>query len=497
MRLSGILLHPTSLPSRYGIGDLGPAAMQFVDWLSEMRQGLWQVLPLTPTSVGDSPYFSPSAFAGNPMLLSPDRLLEDGWLTPEDLAALSPPPSSDEHVDYDAAGRFKSQLLTRVATGFDARASAFQRLALSNFRADEANWLEDYTLFMALKEEQGGKPWIDWPTGLARREAAALAEARDRLEAAIHRHALGQFLFFEQWRALKAHANGQGLSLIGDLPIFVAHDSADVWAHPELWRLDSRGHPTVVAGVPPDYFSSTGQLWGNPHYDWERMARSHYAWWVERLRKLLVLVDRIRIDHFRGFAAAWEVPASSPTAIDGHWAAGPGKALFEALRDQLGLLPIIAEDLGVITPDVVELREAFGLPGMKILQFAFDTSEANNYFPHLFERNAVVYTGTHDNDTSRGWFEKAKPADRALMAEYVGKESIQEPHWELIRLAHASVADTSIIPLQDLLGLGSEARMNQPGTSSGNWRWRFRADALTPELSARFRRMTELYDRAL
>ncbi|MNK63249.1 4-alpha-glucanotransferase [compost metagenome] len=495
MRVSGVLLHPTCLPSPYGIGDLGPGAFRFVDWLAEMRQGLWQVLPLTPTSVGDSPYFSPSAFAGNPLLLSPDRLIEDGWLTPDDLA--DAPPFDEERVDYEAVGRFKADLLERAADRFDAQASAHQHEALASFIAAEADWLGDYALFMALKEENGGRPWTEWPQNLAQRNSAALEEARTRLSQSVRRYTLGQFFFYEQWRALKAHANGQGIEIVGDLPIFVAHDSADVWAHADLWRLDTNGNPEVVAGVPPDYFSATGQLWGNPHYDWQRMAETRYAWWVKRIRTLLSSVDRIRIDHFRGFAAFWEVPAGEPTAVNGRWVPGPAHAFFQALADQLGPLPIIAEDLGVITPDVVELREAFGLPGMKILQFAFDTSEENNYFPHLFERNAVVYTGTHDNDTSLGWYEKAKPADRALMAEYIGKAQIDEPHWDLIRLAHASVAESSVIPLQDLLGLGSEARMNTPGTSGGNWAWRFRQDALKPDITSRFRRLTELYDRGI
>lgn len=494
MRRSGILLHPTSLPGRFGIGDLGPDAYAFVDALAEMRQSLWQVLPLTPTSIGDSPYFSPSAFAGNPLLLSPERLVEDGWLEASDLADL--PTFSEDSIDYGAVGAFKRALLDRVAQRFEAGGSEAQKKAFEAFLAEEAAWLDDYALFMALKEEAGGKPWTQWPEGVRRRHPEALQEARARLKPTIRRHALGQYLFYTQWRALKAYANANGLVLIGDLPIFVAHDSADVWAHPELWRLDETGQPLVVAGVPPDYFSATGQLWGNPHYDWDAMAKTRYAWWVARIRTLLTLVDRIRIDHFRGFAGFWEVPAGEKTAIHGKWVKGPGERFFRALREQLGALPLIAEDLGVITPDVISLRDAFGLPGMKILQFAFDTAEANNYFPHLFERNTVVYTGTHDNDTSRGWYEKAKPADRALLAEYIGKRRIDEPHWDLIRLGHASVADTAIVPLQDLLGLGSEARMNTPGTATGNWVWRFRWEALSPEVKARFKRMTELYDRA-
>ncbi|HEY9857640.1 MAG TPA: 4-alpha-glucanotransferase [Stenomitos sp.] len=494
-RSSGILLHPTSLPGPFGIGDLGPEAYAFIDRLAAMKQSCWQVLPLTPTSYGDSPYFSPSAFAGNPLLLSPERLIEEHWITSEDLRAL--PASDPERIDYAAVAAFKTAMLDRVAERFEERAPAERREALAAFTTEHAGWLADYALFMALKDEQGGRPWIEWPSSLTRRAPEALAEARARLSRPIRRHELAQFLFFQQWQALKAHAAHHGIGLIGDAPIFVAHDSADVWAHPELWRLDDTGHPLVVAGVPPDYFSATGQLWGNPLYRWDRMAETGYRWWVDRLRTLLKLVDRVRLDHFRGFAAFWEIPAGEPTAVNGRWVPGPGKPFFAALQEQLGTLPIIAEDLGVITPDVVDLRDTFGLPGMKILQFAFDTSEENNYFPHLFPHNAVVYTGTHDNDTSMGWYRKAKESDRALLAEYVGKTTLEEPNWELVRLGHASVADLAIVPMQDLMGLGSEARMNLPGTLGGNWQWRYRADQLTGAIMRRFGRLTELYDRDL
>jgi 4-alpha-glucanotransferase len=493
VRKSGILLHPTSLPGRYGIGDLGTEAFAFVDWLSEAGQSLWQVLPLTPTSIGDSPYFSPSAFAGNPLLISPEKLASMGLINIDEVD--SPPAERGDRVDYGTVSPFKARLLTQVAERFERRASEQHKTAFETFRQDEGAWLSDYALFMAIKEENGGRPWTEWPTDLAGRDPAALAAARDRLKSDIQRHELVQFLFFTQWKELKRHANERRIALIGDAPIFVAHDSADVWAHPELWRLDDEGCPEVVAGVPPDYFSTTGQLWGNPHYDWAKMAETGYAWWVARLRSLLRLVDWIRLDHFRGFAAFWEIPAGEPTAVNGRWVAGPGAALFEALNRELGQLPIIAEDLGVITPDVVALRDGFGLPGMKILQFAFDTSEENNYFPHLFPTNCVVYPGTHDNDTSLGWFKKAKAADRALMLEYIGKESTTEPHWELIRLGHASVAGMAIVAMQDLLGLDSEARMNTPGTLGGNWAWRCREDDLTGELAGRLRRMTKLYDR--
>ncbi|MNX71178.1 4-alpha-glucanotransferase [compost metagenome] len=492
-RRSGVLLHPTSLPGRFGIGDLGPQAIAWVEHLADMAQGWWQVLPLTPTSVGDSPYFSPSAFAGNPLLISPLRLHEDGWLDEVDLA--SAPEFPVHRVDYGAVGPWKRTMLATAFRHYEERATFEEKARFDGFIDDEHVWLDDYALFMAIKEEQGGLPWTDWPTDLLRREEQALEATRERLASRIRLHQFGQYLFFEQWRGLKAYANSRNVRLIGDAPIFVAHDSADVWAHPALWRLDERGHPLVVAGVPPDYFSATGQLWGNPHYDWGKMAETNYAWWAARLRSLLRLVDLIRLDHFRGFAGFWEIPAGEPTAVNGRWVPGPGAALFEALKDQLGDLPLIAEDLGVITPDVVELRDRFGLPGMKILQFAFDAAEENNYFPHLYPRNCVVYPGTHDNDTSRGWYEKAKPEDKALMAEYIGKERIAEPSWELIRLGHASVADLSVVPLQDLLGLGSEARTNTPGTMGGNWAWRFEEGDLTPAIKARFDRMTRLYDR--
>lgn len=491
-RESGILLHPTCLPGPFGIGDVGPTAHAFVDLLVELDQRVWQMLPLTPTSAGDSPYFSPSAFAANPLLIAPGPLAEAGYLEARDLADLPDFPA--ERVAFDRVVPFKRGLWERAAAAFAARASHADRDRFEAFVATEAAWLDDFALFMALKEAHQGAVWTSWPSDLAQRDPDALARARRELAEPIRYHQLLQHWFDTQWQALRGHAHAAGIDLVGDLPIFVAHDSADVWAHPELWQLDPQGQPRAVAGVPPDYFSATGQLWGNPLYDWERMAEDGYAWWAARCRALLRRVDRIRLDHFRGFAAYWAVSAGALTAEHGRWVPGPGRAFFAAMQRQLGRLPLLAEDLGVITPDVVELREHFGLPGMKILQFAFDSGEENDYFPHRYGANCIVYPGTHDNDTAAGWYQHAKRADRELMAEYVGKSTLLEPHWELIRLGHASVANSSLVALQDLLGLGSEARMNLPGTASGNWAWRW--DGSLPEaIGARFRRMTRLYDR--
>lgn len=492
-RRSGILMHPTSLPSPYGIGDLGPTAYAFVDSLVEMGQTLWQVLPITPTSFGDSPYFSPSAFAGNTNLISPDLLKQEGWLTDEELSLT--PAFPEGRVDYQRVVPFKDGLLDRATLSFYENASEVQRQEFIDFCEHEAEWLNDYALFMAIKDANGGRPWTFWPEKLLHRDPEALNEARWRWESRVRYYQLGQYFFFKQWHELKRYANERGLAIIGDLPIFVAHDSADVWAEPLLWQLYNTGNPCVVAGVPPDYFSETGQLWGNPLYDWNKLKETGYAWWMRRVSCLLRHVDWIRLDHFRGFAAYWEVPAHEKTAVNGRWVNGPGLDFFRVLTEKMGELPIIAEDLGLITPDVVELRDTYGFPGMKILQFAFDTEEENNYFPHRYPTNAVVYTGTHDNDTTVGWYKKANPETQALCQEYIGKSDITEPNWDLIRLAHASVANFSIIPLQDLLGLDSFARMNIPGSASGNWSWRLKEWELLPEIQMRFGRMTKLYER--
>jgi 4-alpha-glucanotransferase len=497
IRQSGILLHPTSLPGRFGCGDLGSGAHQFLDFLASARQQLWQVLPLGPTGYGDSPYQSLSSFAGNPLLISPDRLLEDGLLDSDDLN--DAPIFPDERVDFGTVIAFRTRLLHRSYERFAAHPDGDLAADFEAFCEAQAAWLDDFALFMALKAAHGGLAWLDWAPEVALRQPDALAVARDSLAESVVRHRYFQFLFFRQWQSLRQAAHQRGVRLIGDAPIFVAHDSADVWAHRELFRLDDHGRPTVVAGVPPDYFSATGQLWGNPIYDWDRLRDTGYRWWIERLRAALALVDLVRLDHFRGFAAYWEVPADAKTAVNGRWVAGSGADLFHALRLAFGVhhLPIIAEDLGVITPDVTALREAFELPGMKVLQFAFGGGDiAHMEPPYEYTRHCVVYTGTHDNDTALGWYRHSgDPAERALALAYMGSDG-RAFNWDFIRLAMASVADTAIVPLQDVLGLDSDARMNCPGRGHGNWTWRYRPDALSNAVGARLAEMTTLFGRA-
>lgn len=491
-RTSGILLHPTSLPSQWGIGDLGAAAYAFVDFLQAAGQQRWQVMPLGPTGYGDSPYQSFSSFAGNPLLISPELLAADGLLAEEDLADA---PAFPAHaVDYGAVIPYKQTLLRRSFARFMAGASAEQRQALDDFRAAHAVWLDDYALFMALKQRHGGAGWAAWDADLARHHPDAVQRAAHELSDDVTFHAYAQFQFFRQWERLRQYANERGVKIIGDIPIFVAYDSADVWGNRELFHIGEDNLPTVVAGVPPDYFSATGQLWGNPLYRWEAHAQQGYRWWIERLRAVFALVDIVRLDHFRGFAAYWEVPAGEETAINGRWVPGPGKALFEAARAALGDLPIIAEDLGVITPDVEELRDECGFPGMKVLQFAFGGTSENPYLPHNYERRSVVYTGTHDNDTTAGWWSTLDERTRSHVQLYLGRSG-EDISWDFIRVALASVSDTAIVPLQDVLGLGSEARMNLPGRAQGNWSWRYTPDALNPALAERLRLLTELYGR--
>ena len=503
-RRSGILLHPTSLPGRYGIGELGAEAHRFADFLAGAGQRLWQVLPLGPTGYGDSPYQCFSAFAGNPLLVSLDALVDDGWLDAADLAGAADFPR--DSVDYDAVAAFKLPLLDRAFRRFEAEASPQDRAAFEAFRAANAAWLDDYALFMAVKEAHGGAEWTEWDEDIARREPEALARWRDRQKDAVRAREFGQHLFFSQWQRLKDHCRERDVALMGDIPIFVASDSADVWSHPELFQLELDGTPSFVAGVPPDYFSATGQLWGNPLYRWDAMARTGYAWWIERFRAALRLVDLVRLDHFRGFEAYWEIPAGEKTAVLGRWVKGPGAALFEALREALGDLPIVAENLGVITPEVEALRERFGFPGMAVLQFAFGRDpEAAQFQPHNYPRNRVVYTGTHDNDTTAGWWTSSGEGDSTRSGEEVRDEHERalayldaegrQIHWAFIRAALASVADTAIVPLQDVLGLGNEARMNLPASASGNWRWRFAEGALTDEVRDRLRRLADLYGR--
>jgi 4-alpha-glucanotransferase len=496
-RVAGILLHPTSLPGPNGIGELGPAAYAFLDFLHETGQGLWQVLPLGPTGYGDSPYQSFSAFAGNPLLVSVDRLLEDGLLSADDLAGR--PRFRAEAVDFGAVKDWKRPLLARAFAAFETQAAASRRDAFSAFVQRHAAWLPDYALFTALKRASGGSAWNAWERALVEREPEALDRARRELARELAEIEFEQWLFFEQWRSLRRAGRERGIRIMGDVPIFVAHDSADVWAHPELFHLAGDGRPSFQAGVPPDYFSATGQLWGNPLYRWDALARAGYAWWIDRLRASLELVDLVRLDHFRGFEACGEVAGDARTAIAGRWVKGPGRELFEALRAALGELPLVAEDLGLITPEVEALRDGLGLPGMAILQFAFGSdSHANDFLPHNFPRHKVAYTGTHDNDTVVGWWnagvgdstrseaEVERERERALA--YVGGDG-SEIHWDFIRTLLVSVA--AIVPLQDVLGLGSEARMNLPGRPQGNWSWRFTFSDLTPEARRRLRAITE------
>jgi len=489
-RRAGVLLHPTSLPSRFGIGDLGPAAFDFLDYLKRARQSLWQVLPLGPTGFGDSPYASPSAFAGNPLLIAPEPLLAEGLLSEDELHDLAALPA--DRVDFGSLKPLKQHVLQAA---FERGRHSLRR-ALEHFRHAHAHWLDDYALFSALQDELG-PPWTDWDAPLRARAPAALAAARERLAERVEFHEFGQYLFFTQWAALRDRARGLGIAIMGDIPVFVAHDSADVWAHQHLFKLDKRGQPVVVAGVPPDYFSAAGQLWGNPLYDWKLMAREGYAWWIARCRHLLELVDLVRIDHFRGFEAAWEVPADATTAIGGRWVRGPGDAVFIAIAAALGVgqPPVVAEDLGLITDEVRVLLKATGFPGMKVLQFAFGDDANNPYLPHNYQDpNCVVYTGTHDNDTTRGWLATASKHEREHLARYLGADRPQTTE-ALMRLALSSTANTVIVPLQDVLDLGSQARVNTPGARVGNWTWRVRADQLEPERADCLAEMTITYAR--
>ncbi|MBL8350882.1 MAG: 4-alpha-glucanotransferase [Burkholderiaceae bacterium] len=493
-RSSGILLHPTSLPGPHGSGDFGPAAYRFVDWLAEAGQKRWQILPLAPLGPGNSPYMSSSAFAGNLLLIDLGELQQRGWL---DAADLAPAAGLDERaVNWAAVFPYRSDRLARAALHFGARASAADRAELSAFEAAHADWLPDYTLFMALAEHLGWRDWCEWPDGLATREPAALATARAEHAGRIAFWTFCQWCFFRQWAALRAYANRCGVRIVGDMPIFIAYQSAEAWSRPDLFELDDQRRPRVVAGVPPDLFSATGQRWGNPLYRWPAHASEGYAWWIERLRRSVEMVDIVRIDHFRGFAGYWEIPAHEPTAVNGRWVAGPGPALFQALADALGAMPIIAEDLGVITPDVDALRKAFDLPGMRILQFAWGEGQGaeRRFLPHNFEPDTVAYTGSHDNDTTVGWWATAPEAVRHHLREYLACDG-HSVHWDLIRAACASVADTAIYPLQDVLGLDGSHRMNFPGKGDGNWAWRFGWDQVPPDTAQRLRRMAQLYER--
>jgi 4-alpha-glucanotransferase len=494
-RASGVLTHPSSLPGPHGIGDMGEEAYAFVDWLAQARQSRWQVLPLGPTGYGDSPYASYSAFAGNPLLIALDELLEEGLL---DASNLTHPDFPDERVDFEAVTRFKLRQLRRAAERFHAgQGGQGTRLReeYEQFCSAQAGWLDDYALFMALREESGGQLWSAWPQDLALREPGALAAARDRLRDEYDAQRFMQFVFFRQWAALKRYANERGVQVFGDIPIFVALDSADVWANTKQFQVDADGRPTAVAGVPPDYFSATGQLWGNPLYDWDAMRAEGYRWWIDRFRAVYSLVDIARIDHFRGFEAYWSVPAGDDTAINGHWMPGPGQDLFAALRAELGDLPVVAEDLGLITLAVDALRQELGFPGMAVLQFAFGSGSDNFYLPHNHTRDTVVYTGTHDNDTTAGWWQATDDQTRDHVRRYLRIDG-SDIAWDLIRAAFASVGETAIVPVQDILGLGNAARMNVPGRATGNWAWRMRPGVLTDDLATRLRDLTDLFGRA-
>lgn len=491
-RASGILLHPTSFPSRGGIGDFGPAAYEFVDWLASARQGLWQVLPLGPVGYGNSPYSSISAFAGNPLLVSLERLADRGLIERNRVLAL---PQSVAAVDYERVRATKIPLLQEAARNFLSSADGGRRSTFERFCRDNSWWLEDYVLFVALRRRYPDGAWNRWPRELARREPGAIERARNEMGEQLQVSRAIQFFFFEQWRALRRACAERGIRVIGDVAIFVSYDSADVWTHPDIFRLNGNLEPEVVAGVPPDAFSVTGQRWGNPLYRWDVLRSRGFDWWVQRMHWALETCDIIRLDHFRGFEAYWEIPAGEETAVHGHWVKGPNDDLFHTLRHALGRLPFIAEDLGFITPEVHALRDRFGLPGMKVLQFAFGNPGAHIYLPHRFDANNAIYTGTHDNDTTPGWWQHSATDDekRAVRA-YAGSDE-EGMHWALIRCAEASPARFCIIPLQDVLGLGSEARMNIPSHPEGNWAWRYQPGALRPEHAQKLATMAEVADR--
>ncbi len=498
-RSAGVLLHPTSLPGRYGIGDLGQSAYLFIDFLAAAEQRLWQILPLGPTGYGDSPYQAFSAFAGNPLLISPDRLVDEGFLPAGAVAAVPEFPTGA--VDFGPVIEYKTGLMRQAYQHFLAEGSEAQQLAFDRFRETTAYWLDDYALFASLKahhKDQDGGVWNTWPEAIVRREPAAMEQWTAQLAEEIAFHKFQQFLFYKQWLELKAYANEHGIKIIGDIPIFVAYDSADVWANPELFYLNEDGSPSVIAGVPPDYFSETGQRWGNPLYRWDVFAANQYDWWVQRIHMNLVQADIVRIDHFRGFEAYWEIPASEPTAVIGRWVKGPDAAVFEAINNRLGELPIIAEDLGVITPEVETLRDRFDFPGMRILQFAFGGERNSSFLPHNYVKNTVVYTGTHDNETTLGWFLNATHDERDHVRRYTASSG-RDIVWDMIRLAYASVADIAIIPMQDLFVLGNEARMNYPGKEGGWWRWRYTREmfsARAPGIALGLTELVRLYGRA-
>lgn len=492
-RASGVLVHPTSFPSRYGMGDLGAGAYAFVDFMKNARQKLWQVLPLGPTGFGDSPYQSFSSFAGNHYLISPDELRIQGWLSDTDL--LNIPESNPRRIDYGSVIGYKMKLFKKAFETFKDKATSQHKAKMTKFCTQNKEWLEDYALFTALKDHFGGKPWHMWPSNLALRDAKAIEEMRVKLADSVDFCKFLQYEFFRQWGAIKKYANDVGIKIIGDIPIFVAHDSSDVWASPELYHLDKKGQPTSVAGVPPDYFSETGQLWGNPLYNWDVHKNTDFDWWTKRVKAMLSMMDIIRIDHFRGFEAYWSVPFGEETAINGKWVKGPGKALFTALKSKLGDLPIIAEDLGEITEKVDKLRTGAGLPGMRVLQFAFTPGANSNYLPHNYCDNlTVVYSGTHDNNTTVGWYHDAPESERDYLRRYLNVSG-NDVAWDLIRLSFSSNAVFAIVPLQDIMSLPAADRMNLPGDSQGWWKFRYTPDMLHNDYAERLAYLAGLFHR--
>lgn len=495
-RKCGVLLHPTSLPSKYGIGDLGYNAYEFIDFLSSSKQKLWQVLPLNPTGYGESPYQGLSAFAGNPLLICLDKLISIGLLDEQDISNI--PTFDEDKIQFSEVKEFKNKLFKRAFTRFKEQE---KNIAYINFIKENNYWLEDYTFFAALKEYFNSLPWNQWEKPIAAREKEAVEYYRKMLKEKIEYHIFLQYTFFTQWMALKRYANDKGIRIIGDLPIYVSYDSSDTWARPELFKLDALGNPTVVSGVPPDYFSETGQLWGNPIYNWNVMEKDNYQWWKERFKALLKITDIIRIDHFRGFEAYWEVPAEEKTAINGQWVKAPGDKLFSNIQEHLGQLPIIAEDLGVITSEVNELKDKFNFPGMKVLHFTLQSKEIEQFSPYHFDKNTVVFTGTHDNDTTLGWYKKLLEENsetlEILKKYFHFNKNMPEKEvcWRFIEIAYQSPSNTAIIPLQDVLCLGSNARMNYPGTVGGNWSWRFKKDSITKDIEEKLHHLAEFYSR--
>lgn len=493
-RSCGILLHPTSLPGKYGIGDIGKEAFKFIDFLEKAGQKIWQILPLGPTGYGNSPYQCYSSLSGNPLLISLEELVEKKLLSKQDVDNQDLFNFTENQVNFEDVQLYKNLLLQKAYNNFTSSEFEADQNGFDLFCKNKCNWLDDYALFMALKKYFNDLPWYEWADDFKLRNAEALNFYKQKLKNEIALQQFIQYLFFSQWEAVRLYANTKGIKIIGDIPLYVSFDSADVWIYPEYFLLDEHRNPISVSGVPPDYFSKTGQLWGNPVYNWEVLEKNQFSWWVNRIQENLKLYDIIRVDHFRGLSAYWAIPFGDETAINGEWIDAPGKQLFDTLLCKLGDLPLIAEDLGAITPEVEQLRDTFDFPGMKILQFAFDSDEANEYLPHTYIKNCIAYTGTHDNNTVRGWWNSTTEENKQHVLDYLNC-SENDVCWTLIRAVWSSVANIAIVPLQDLLELGEEGRMNTPGATANNWLWRFREDSLTNKLAEKMKKITTIYDR--